>query len=114
MELNFGCKRFPIDQVLRCSFGLTAPEFAILKTLLSKGELSVEEVATLLGKDRTTIQRAMKSIVAKGLVKRRQYNLDTGGYQYHYLPEDKEQIKQRIQSHFQKFTEMVRDEIEHW
>lgn len=114
MEINFGCKRFPIEQVLRCSFGLSNPEFQILKVLMSKGELPVEEIADILAKDRTTIQRSIKSLVTKGLVKRRQYNLDSGGYQYHYLPADKEYIKGKVQEHFVKFTNMVRTEIENW
>ncbi|MBR9693192.1 MarR family transcriptional regulator [Candidatus Woesearchaeota archaeon] len=114
MELNFACKKFPIDQVLRCSFGLSNPEFRILKVLLSKGEKSVEDVAEILGKDRTTVQRSMKTLVAKGLVKRRQYNLDNGGYQYHYLPQDKAIVKERIQQHFESFAKNVRDEIESW
>ena len=114
MEVMFACKRFPIDQVLRCSFGLSNPEFTILKALLSKGERSVEELAEMLGKDRTTVQRTIKPLVAKGLVKRWQYNLDGGGYQYHYLPQDKEAIKRRIQEHFDNFSGLVRAEIEKW
>ncbi len=114
MEINFACKRFPIEQVLRCSFGLSGPEFRILKVLMAKGERSVEEVAETLGKDRTTIQRSMKSLVAKGLVRRRQYNLDSGGYQYHYLPQEKERVKARIQEHFARFSRMVKEEIEGW
>jgi len=114
MELNFACKRFPIDQVLRCSFGLSQPEFTILKILLSKGEKSVEELAELLEKDRTTVQRAIKPLLAKGLVKRRQYNLESGGYQYYYQPQDKEAVKKRIQEHFDHFSRTVREEIERW
>jgi len=114
MELMFACKRFPIDQVLRCSFGLSNSEFVILKALLSKGERSVEELAELLGKDRTTMQRAIKPLVEKGLVRRRQYNLDSGGYQYYYLPQDKDAIKAKIQKHFAHFSELVHNEIEKW
>lgn len=114
MEVNFACKRFPIDQVLRCAFGLSNPEFRVLKTLLSRGELSVEEIAKAMGKDRTTVQRAIPGLVKKGLVKRRQYNLETGGYQYHYLPQDRDAIKARIQEQYDNFTRIVREEIERW
>jgi predicted transcriptional regulator len=113
-EINFACKRFPIDQVLRCSFGLSNPEFLILRALLRSGERSVEELSAELGKDRTTVQRSLKPLVGKGLVRRRQYNLDGGGYQYYYRPEDKEAIKRRIQQHFDRFADTVRAEIERW
>ncbi len=114
MEVTFACKKFPIDQVLRCSFGLSQSQFRLLKLLLSRGELSVEEAANLLGKDRTTVQRSMKSLVQRGLVQRRQYNLENGGYQYHYLPQNKQDIKQRIKEHFEHFSQMVHKELERW
>jgi len=114
MDLTFACKTFPIEQVLRCSFGLSAAEFRVLKVLLSKGEKSVEEAAEFLGRDRTTVQRAMAGLLKKGLVKRRQYNLDGGGYQYAYHPQDKEWIKERISEHFDRFSRTVKNEIESW
>jgi predicted transcriptional regulator len=114
MDVDFACRRFPIDQVLRCSFGLSNAEFLVMKTLLSRGEKSVEELSTLLGKDRTTVQRTMKPLLAKGLVRRRQYNLESGGYQYGYTPQDREAIKRRIQEHFDHFTRTVNEEIGRW
>jgi len=114
MDVTFACKKFPIAQVLRCSFGLNQPQFQLLKLLLAKGELSVEEAARALGKDRTTVQRSMKRLVERGLVKRRQYNLENGGYQYHYLPQDKDAIKRHIQEDFEHFSRLVREEIEQW
>lgn len=114
MELNFACKRFPIDQILRCAFGLSGTEFTTLKALLKKGDATVEELAEILKKDRTTVQRAMSPLVAKGLVQRRQYNLDGGGYQYSYSPKDKVWIKEQINQHFSNFSEQVKSEVEKW
>ncbi|RME30845.1 MarR family transcriptional regulator [Candidatus Woesearchaeota archaeon] len=113
MEVQFACKRFPIAQVLRCSFNLTLTEYEVLK-LLMRGERSVEELAQRLGKDRTTVQRAIKPLIAKGLVRRRQYNLSGGGYQFFYSAVGKERIKQRVNEHFEHFTRTVRAEIENW
>lgn len=114
MELDFACKRFPIDQILRCAFGLSGTEFSTLKALLKKGEATVEELAEQLKKDRTTVQRSMTPLVEKGLVKRRQYNLDGGGYQYSYSPKDKAWIKEHINQHFAHFSEQVKSEVEKW
>jgi len=114
IEINFACKTFPINNVLKCSFGLTTTEFEVLKILLKKNESSVDEIATLLGKNRTTIQRSIKPLINKNLIKRKQYNLDGGGYQYYYSPAHKEEIKKRIRNEFQSFTEKVTNEIEKW
>lgn len=114
MELNFACKQFPIEQVLRCSFGLSNAEFGVLRKLLSGGERSVEQLAASLNKDRTTVQRAVKPLIEKGLVIRRQYNLENGGYQFFYTAANKEAIKERIHEHFERFSRLVKEEIERW
>jgi len=114
MEISFACKRIQINQILRCSFGLSAAEFETLRALLKRGESTVEELASALNKDRTTVQRATKPLLAKGLVKRRQYNLESGGYQYSYSPADKDMIKREISKQFSSFSELVQKEIEKW
>lgn len=114
MQLYFACKRIPINQILKCSFGLTSSELETLKILLKKKESSVEEVANKMNKDRTTVQRAIKSLMNKGLCKRRQYNLDGGGYQYYYSSITKEEIKKRISDNFNNFSEMILSKIESW
>lgn len=114
MELTFACKRFPIDQVLRCSFALTNVEFQLLKLLLGGTESSVEDLARQLSRDRTTVQRAVKRLVEKGLLHRRQYNLDSGGYQYYYRAAERERIKEQIQERFEEFSRLVKGEIERW
>ncbi len=113
MDVQFACKRFPIEQVLRCSFGLSTTEYRVLKQLMG-GERSIEELSSILGKDRTTIQRAIKPLIEKGLVRRRQYNLEGGGYQFYYTAIDKERIKSRVNEQFERFANMVRAEIERW
>jgi predicted transcriptional regulator len=114
VEINFACRRFPVEQVLRCSFGLSNAEYRVLRLLLASGELSVEELAGKLAKDRTTVQRTAAFLVRKGLVRRRQYNLEKGGYQYYYNAQDRERIKARVQEQFDRFTRVVREEIERW
>ncbi len=114
MEISFACKRFSLDQVLKCSFGLTRAEYAVLKALLRRGESSADVLAKILGKDRTTVQRALASLVKKQVVKRRQYNLSRGGYQYYYRPERHDLLKERVEEQFRSFSRMVWREIEQW
>jgi len=114
MNVSFACKIFPLDQVLRCTFGLSRAELVALKELLKTDESTVEELAARLKKDRTTVQRALASMTHAGLVRRRQYNLSGGGYQYAYSSLPKEEIKRRVEEHFVHFSAMIRKEIERW
>lgn len=114
MEVIFACKRFPIDQVLRCTFGLSAPEFAILKVLLSNERLGTYKIAKVLKKDRTTVQRSIKALIENRLIKRYQLNIEGGGYQYEYEAQNKEEIKEKIKKHFENFSVIVNKEIDSW
>lgn len=47
-------------------------------------------------KDRTTIQRAVKRLFEKELIKRRQLNLEKGGYQFIYSSKPKSELKEKV------------------
>ena len=114
-SIVFACKWFPIDQILKCSFDLSHTEMEILKLLVRLGkEADVNEILKYVEKDRTTIQRSMKSLVEKKLVNRRQINLKSGGYVFVYSAKSKEYIKEQIYKNFEKFREVISNEIERW
>jgi len=76
--------------------------------------VSVREISNAIKKDRTTAQRAIHSLMSKDLVRRRQYNLKSGGYVYYYYPTDKESIKKQVREIFERFNNIVLREIESW
>lgn len=115
VAINFACKKFPIDQVLKCSFDLSISELEILKILLKKrGECAINEIVDRVDKDRTTIQRSMQSLYKKDLINRHQINLDKGGYYFVYSSKSKDAIKQRIKDYFSNFESVVIKEIDGW
>ncbi len=114
-HIDFACKTFSIDQILRCSSNLNSTEYKILKYLMKqKGEKSIIDISKGINRDRTTAQRAIMSLLEKGVVKRRQYNLKNGGYVYYYSPKDKELIKEQVKNIFDSFNKIVLEEIEQW
>ena len=65
-------------------------------------------------KDRTTIQRAVKDLFEKNLIKRRQINLENGGYQFVYSPKAKNELKEKVYKIFENFKEAMGKEIQKW
>lgn len=114
MSLNFACKTLSINDIISCSFGLSKAETKVLKRLLSSSAKTAEQIAKLLKKDRTTIQRTLISLLNKKLIIRRQMNLDSGGYTFYYTPIDKEEIKKRILSNFELFKSKLDSELSNW
>ncbi len=95
--ITFACRKIKIEEVIRCALALNRTEYQVLMFLFDKKEgFRVIEIAKNLGVDRTTVQKAIKSLLEKNLVKRSQKNLVRGGYIFLYSVKDKEEIKKRI------------------
>ena len=115
VNLDFVCKRVPIAQILRCSFSINRTEIDIMMLLIRENkEMETVEIMKKVGKDKTTVQRAMKSLSEKELVHRKQINLERGGYVFVYYPVSKKYIKERIYKNLELFKENIGKEIERW
>ncbi|MDK2849880.1 MAG: hypothetical protein PWP03_157 [Candidatus Woesearchaeota archaeon] len=89
-----------------CSYGLGRGEYKIFEFMLRlKEPKTIKEIAEMIGKERTTVQKAITKLLEKGLVKRRQMNLSTGGYVFVYFMEDKERIKKEIKEIIKSWCE---------
>ena len=115
MTMDFVCRIITIEDILKCSYGLNKTEISILKYLIEeKEELSIEEIQKKIKKDRTTIQRSVKRIFEEDLIKRRQINLEKGGYVFIYSSKPKSELKEKVIKIFDGFKESVGKEIQRW
>ena len=97
--MDFACKTIDFKDLLMCSFSLNKTEYNLLLFLLEQDEsLDVSAIGERLGKDRTTMQKAMKKLVLQDLVGKHQVNLDHGGYVFVYKLKNKELLKQKMSS----------------
>ncbi len=113
MGIEFACKVFSIDKVLKCSFGLNNTEFRILRFLFKK-DLTVSELSVKLNKNKSTIQRSLQKMINKQLVTKHQRNLKRGGYVFYYRAVSKDKIKERINQIFDGFKQAVTKAVHDW
>ncbi len=112
---KFACQSVSFKGIITCGFELTKGEYAVMLHLLSTGEeLTALEIAQELSRDRTTVQRAVSSLTEKGILRRRQANRPQGGYTFLYSIRDKEELKRRILTIIQMWTDEVRREMTAW
>lgn len=102
---NF-CRR----DVLSCVLGLSELEAKIFD-LLTEEELGVAEIAKKVDRDRSTVQRIVKNLIAIGIVSRRSVALKRGR-KFVYKAIKKEKIKQKLLSELNSFYERVKLQIE--
>ena len=114
--MDFGCKRFNLDEVVRCSLNLTKAEFKILEFLMKNHAKKFEssDIAKALKLDRSTVQRSMKKMTEKNIVRRSQINLEGAGYTFVYCICNKQEIKIFIKSIIRGWVDKFDSEIERW
>lgn len=89
-------------------------EFNVMMYMLGQEELRVDEIAKDMGLERSTVQKAIKNLVGKNVVLRKQENLDKGGYLFRYLIKDKEVIKNMILDNVDSWHRNVVQEVKSW
>ena len=113
--ISFACQDIEFSDLIRCSFQMNKTEYNVLFFLLVVDKyLTASRIAKEMKLDRTTVQKAIKSLAEKDLVIRHQENLQKGGYLFQYKIKNKAEIKQRMQSIVNKWHEQVISAIKKW
>jgi len=106
--ITFSCKKISKEDLIKCTFALNKTEYNLLIFLLQKEKkYNAIQISELMELDRTTIQKAIKNLVDKELVKKTQKNISGGGYTFLYLIEDKKVIKDKIKEVIRKWCKGV-------
>ncbi|HDP74105.1 MAG TPA: MarR family transcriptional regulator [Candidatus Woesearchaeota archaeon] len=106
--ISFACKPIELSEIFQCGYGISRTEYRVLDFLMrQKRMLSVKDIASKLKKERTTIQKSIKTLVDKKLINRKQMNLSSGGYVFVYGVEDKSRIKAELSEMLKNWSESV-------
>jgi predicted transcriptional regulator len=115
MGIDMTCIDLSVADLLRCSFGLSKREVAVLLRLLEHGDwLPISGIARLSMRDRSVVQRALLLLVEKGLAERSQRNRAGGGYEYLYRARGKAELKKKILQKSRAFCQMVAGQVRQW
>ena len=115
MIASFACKNIDFAEIIKCSFNLNKTEYTLFLFLISSEKSkSIKEISNKLILDRSTIQKAIKSLTEKNVVKRIQTNLTTGGYLFSYIIKDKKELKKRILENINEWHDSVKKIILRW
>lgn len=112
--IDFACKEFALDEVVKCALGLSKADFKVLQKFTSEAWFTTEELAHSLNLNITTVQRAVKKLHEKGLIDRKQKNLLTGGYEFQYSLQERKIISKIVLSTLQGWVKKVDANLERW
>lgn len=113
--IDFACKQFNLDDIIKCGLGLTKTEFKIMEYFLDNTkECTTHSISKKLNLNLTTIQKAVKKLSEKEIIIRHQKNLSSGGYLYTYECNSKTNIRKIIKDIIRNWSEKVEERIDKW
>jgi predicted transcriptional regulator len=114
--IDFACKQFDLDEIIKCAFGLSKADLKIMKFLIKNENKSFtsEELSAKLLLDLTTIQRGVKKLSEKGIALRSQENLGSGGYVFIYRIKSRKTISETVMKIVNNWSKKVEFELGSW
>ncbi len=104
------------DDLLTCLFMLGQTDVLLFNCMVPNKEYTLEELAQLSGKDKTTVFRSMQKLTSIGVVIKNSRTIPRGGYYHTYNLSDIDNIKKisidRINSTHEGFIQLLDQLIE--
>ena len=86
------------EGLLECFHGLKQLDKMCFKVLVQSEEpLTVDEIATEVDRERSTVYRSVQRLVQNGFVQKEQINYDEGGYYHVFYPTNADEIADEMQ-----------------
>ncbi|MFC6786924.1 helix-turn-helix domain-containing protein [Halobaculum halobium] len=98
--------------VMACVFGIQKHESRTYLRLLDNPGSTVEELAGVLERDRSNVNRSLTTLLEKGLAERERRLLDPGGYVYQYTATPLPEAKELLHGALDEWAETVHEVIE--
>ena len=113
-KLDFTCKKVTLKDLVQCNYSLNDSEYLIFSQLImSKRGLSVKEIVDKVQKDRTTVQKILAKLLKRGLLMKRQVNLDRG-FMFVYFSKNKDEMIKEIEVNIDSYFKSIRDSLNKW
>lgn len=114
--IDFACQEFDLDEVIKCSLGLTKADYKLMLHFLNSRDdwTTTTELSKKLRLTLSTIQRCVKSLHEKNILDRRQENLDGGGYTFIYKLKNKQELKSRVSDTIHSWVKKFDKELDKW
>lgn len=100
------------NEVMRCVFNIQEHESRTYLALRQRPDCTVSELASALGKDRSSVNRTLTKLLDKDLVAREHRLLDSGGYVYQYRAVPLSEAQERMHEALDEWTAFVHDKID--
>ncbi|MCX6650613.1 MAG: hypothetical protein NT131_03020 [Methanomassiliicoccales archaeon] len=102
------------QDLVQCAYSLNGFEVEVYERLLETGPVNANELSDLMGKDRSTVYRALQKMLTCGMVFRETRSIPRGGYYHVYRAISRSELRDKLQSCVDKWYEKMRSALEHF
>ncbi len=83
--------------LVQCAFSLAEFEVEVYYQLSTSGPLRADELAAKMGRDRSTVYRALQKLMTCGMVYRETKSIERGGYFHIYKAIGRDLLRDRLE-----------------
>ncbi len=96
------------SDLLYCLYDIGGADVDILRQLNAGGEMSLDELAATLQRDRSTMHRSLSKLISTGMCYRRTSGLKGGGYFHMYGISDAGAMKRKVENDVSEIIDSLR------
>lgn len=100
------------EDVMQCLFNLNAFEIELYVKLVKQGPQRSDDLANMLGRDKTTVYRALQKLISCGICFRETKTIERGGYYHVYSAVSPELVKKKILSCIEQWNLSMKKALE--
>jgi predicted transcriptional regulator len=100
------------EEVMACVFGVQRHEGRTYLTLRENPGSTVAELADILERDRSNVNRSLSTLLEKGLAERQRRLLDSGGHVYQYTATPVDEARELMHRTLDEWCAYVHERID--
>jgi predicted transcriptional regulator len=85
------------QDLVQCAFSLNEFEVEVFNRLNEGGAKRADDLADLMGKDRSTVYRALQKLMTCGMCFRETKSMERGGYFHMYRAISRDELKEKLE-----------------
>ncbi len=100
--------------IVQCAFNLNDFEIEVFRAASALGPLRADDLADKIGKERSTVYRALQKLISCGMCYRETRSLEKGGYYHVYSAVSKDILKMKMQHCVEEWNRRMQDALAHF
>jgi predicted transcriptional regulator len=97
--------------IVQCAYSLNQLELEVFKATVSYGPARADELADRIGKERSTVYRALQKLISCGMCFRETRSLEKGGYYHVYSAIPKAELKAKLEQCVEEWNKRMREAL---